>query len=453
MRVLWHSVIRFCLVVGTLIPIWWSYLWLYVRGRWLRIPASDARWTRAHQKNARRFYRTAVRMRGGLIKVGQIISTRVDLVPQPWLDAMTPLQDRAPPMPWDELAASLTEALGGHPDEVFASIDHEAVAAASFGQVHRARTRDGRDVALKIQYADIEMKLRCDLAAMRLAIPLINRFVPKVPLKAIFSEVGEALQAELDYVREADFTERIGANMAELEHVVVPQVVREHTSGRVLCTTYFEGIKITDSVAVREAKLDTHDIIQKTIRAYAKMFFVDGVFQSDPHPGNLMVRRATDGTADVCILDFGQVKVLPPDFQRKLIASAMAFMFRDVDGFARAVVSMGMMNERDVAVARPIMVEFFEEMFEMSPEDLRELDLNELKKKVLATVEAIEAVHIPQDVVLYGRAFSLLSGVVTQLDPSVNGLVLAKPMIMEALMRPENFAPPPVLSDDNAAAE
>ncbi len=89
----------------------------------------------------------------------------------------------------------------------------------------------------------------------------------------------------------------------------------------------------------------------------------------------------------------------------------------------------------------------------MSPEDLRELDLNELKKKVLATVEAIEAVHIPQDVVLYGRAFSLLSGVVTQLDPSVNGLVLAKPMIMEALMRPENFAPPPVLSDDNAAAE
>lgn len=433
MRKLWHMPARFLLVFTTMVPIYFSYLWLYVRGRYLGSPPSDASFQRAHKKNARRFYRTAVRMRGGLIKVGQIISTRVDLVPDEWLKAMAPLQDKVTPTPWRHIRPHLERELGGDPDAIFETVTHEAVAAASFGQVHRAQLKDGRDVAVKVRYPDVEMKLQCDLAAMRIAVPLFNRFVPKVPLREIYQEIGRALSTELDYEQEARFTERIEENMRPVGNVLVPRVVREHTSNGVICTEFFDGMKITDREAIDAAGLDVHDIVQKVMRAYATMFFVDGVFQSDPHPGNLLVRKGEDGTAEVCILDFGQSKILPKDFHAKLVRSAFAFMVRDVDGFSNSIVELGILSERDVELARPLLREFFEELFELSPEELKQLDITGIKAQVLEFVDKMEGVVIPQDIVLYGRAFSLLAGVVTQLAPNINGFVLAGPIIMQAL--------------------
>lgn len=433
MRKLWHTPARFLLVFTTMVPIYFSYLWLYMRGRYFGSPPSDAAFRKAHKKNAARFYRTAVRMRGGLIKVGQIISTRVDLVPDEWLKAMAPLQDKVTPTSWRRIRPHLERELGGDPDTIFESVTHEAVAAASFGQVHRARLKDGRDVAVKVRYPDVEMKLQCDLAAMRIAVPLFNRFIPKVPLKDIYREIGRALSTELDYEQEALFTERIEENMRPVENVLVPRVVREHTSNGVICTEFFDGMKITDRVAIDAAGLEVNDIIQKVMRAYATMFFVDGVFQSDPHPGNLLVRKGEDGSAEVCILDFGQSKILPKDFHEKLVRSAFAFMVRDIDGFSKSIVELGILSERDAELARPLLQEFFEELFELSPEELKKLDITGLKAQVLEFIDKMEGVVIPQDIVLYGRAFSLLAGVVTQLAPNVNGFVLAGPIIMQAL--------------------
>ncbi|MFT5355382.1 MAG: putative unusual protein kinase regulating ubiquinone biosynthesis (AarF/ABC1/UbiB family) [Polyangiales bacterium] len=433
MRKLWHMPARFLLVFTTMVPIYFSYLWLYVRGRHFGSPPSDESFRRAHVKNAARFYRTAVRMRGGLIKVGQIISTRVDIVPDEWLKAMAPLQDKVTPTPWRRIRPHLERELGGDPDTIFETVTHEAVAAASFGQVHRARLKDGRDVAVKVRYPDVEMKLQCDLAAMRIAVPLFNRFVPKVPLKNIYNEISQALSTELDYEQEARFTEIIEENMRPVASVVVPHVIREHTSNGVICTEFFEGMKITDREAIDAAGLDVHDIVQKVMRAYATMFFIDGVFQSDPHPGNLLVRKGEDGTAEVCVLDFGQSKILPKDFHSKLVRSAFAFMVRDVDGFSNTVVELGILSERDVELARPLLREFFEELFELTPEELKELDVSGLKAQVLVFLDKMEGVVIPQDIVLYGRAFSLLAGVVTQLAPNINGFVLAGPIIMQAL--------------------
>ncbi|MEZ4253335.1 MAG: hypothetical protein R3B99_34440, partial [Polyangiales bacterium] len=133
----------------------------------------------------------------------------------------------------------------------------------------------------------------------------------------------------------------------------------------------------------------------------------------------------------------GQVKILPRGFQQKLIMASVAFMGRDVDNFAKAVVGMGVLSERDVAIAQPILKEFFEEMYDLTPQELKQLDVEAIRKKIDHVLKRIEGVHIPQDLVLYGRAFSLLAGVCAALDPEVNGIIVAKPMIMEALMRPE----------------
>lgn len=440
MRKLWHIPARLLLIARAVVPMYLSYLWLWGKWRWLGRRSPPEVWRRLHAKSADRFYRLAVRMRGGLIKVGQIISTRVDLMPAEWTSRLASLQDQVEPTPWPVIERRLTHELGAPPHTVFASIDQDAVAAASFGQVHRATTKDGRAVALKVQYEDVRLKLQCDMFVLRCAVPLFNIFVPKVRLRTIYEEIRAALETELDYRQEAEYTRRIGANLRALPHVFVPEVVEEYTTQFVICTTYFDGFKVTDAARREQEGLETRDVIEKILGAYAQMFFVDGVFQSDPHPGNLLLRRGPEG-AEICILDFGQAKVLPREFQRKLVQASIAFMGRDVDNFARAVVALGLMNARDVEVAKPILREFFEEIFELSPTELKKLDAQAIKAKLQDVLARIEGVTIPQDIVLYGRAFSLLAGVVAALDPDVNGLIVAKPMIMKALMRPENFAP------------
>ena len=437
MRKLWHTPWRFFLIVATVTPIYLRYLLLWLRGRWFRRPAKPQAWQRAHRKSAQKFYRLAVRMRGGLIKVGQIISTRVDIVPKVWAEELAGLQDRVAPSPWPKIRKRLTRELGAPPEQIFAKIEHEAVAAASFGQVHRATTQDGRDVALKIQYADVRMKLGCDLFVLRCAVPLFNIFVPKIGLRHIYAEVRKALETELDYRQEAEYTRIIGENMKKVPHVTVPEVVDGYTTEHVICTTYFDGWKLIDKPRLAAEGFPILDVMQKLMRAYAHMFFVDGVFQSDPHPGNLLARRGEDGTAEICVLDFGQVKILPRGFQQKLVMATIAFMSRDVDNFAKGVAGLGMLSEQDLEHAKPVLREFFEEMFEMSPEQLKALDAELLRAKIQGLLAKIEGVHIPQDLVLYGRAFSMLAGVCAALDPTVNGLVVARPMIMEALMRPE----------------
>ncbi len=452
MRRLWHTPARFFLILWTVVPIYVSYFWLWAKKKWFGRSTPGEKWSRIHTRNAKRFYKLAVRMRGGLIKVGQIISTRVDIVPVEWTTELSSLQDKVDPTPWKVIEKRLTKELGTPPDELFAEIDHNAVAAASFGQVHRAKTPEGGDVALKIQYEDVRMKLSCDLFVLNCAIPFFNIFVPKIRLRDIYDEIQRALETELDYRQEAEYTRIIGKNMLEVPHVVVPEVVEKYTTEFVICTTYFEGFKATNVEQIQNEGFETLDIIQKIIRAYAAMFFIDGVFQSDPHPGNLLLHKGDDGQAELCILDFGQVKILPPLFKRKLIESSVAFMGRDVDNFAKSIVAMGVLSEKDVEVAKPILKEFFEELYEMSPNELKQLDPEVVKEKIQGVIKKIDNVTIPTDIVLYGRAFGLLAGVIAALDPDVNGIIVAKPMIMEALMRPENFAPLPEPESEAVAA-
>ena len=161
-------------VAGTLAPIYFAYLFLWLRMK-MGIPAKRAKWKRVHQKSADRFYALAVRMRGGLIKIGQLISVRVDVAPIEWTRTLSKLQDKVDPQPWSDVSRRLEAELGAPPDDVFATIEHEARNAASFGQVHRAVTKEGAEVALKVKYADVERQLAIDIGLMRRVVPPLQR--------------------------------------------------------------------------------------------------------------------------------------------------------------------------------------------------------------------------------------------------------------------------------------
>lgn len=433
MRSLWLVASRSLLVLGTLFPMWLAYVVPAVRTLRFGATLPEERWERLHARWAERFRRLAIRMRGGLIKVGQVLSTRVDLLPRRWVEVLSTLQDQVEPCPWREIEPHVVRAYDGRdPRTLFASLDEHATAAASFGQVHRATTPDGEKVALKIRYPDAELKLAVDFGVLSLMLPLFNLFVPQVRLRPIFEEVRRALEIELDYEQEARFTETIHANMQGVEGVFVPRVIRELTRREVICTTWFDGVKITDPAFLADPRLDRAALLDRVIETWVKMMYVDGVFQSDPHPGNVLARLGASGP-EICVVDFGQVKILTKAFHEKLLRSVMAFMTRNQEDFARSLVDIGLFGEADLERVRPLLTRVFDKYDAVSKGELV-IDFGWLRREVMESIGSLRGIVVPQDLVLYGRTFVLLGGLVRAIDPDADVLELARPHFLRAML-------------------
>ncbi|MCW5829157.1 MAG: AarF/ABC1/UbiB kinase family protein [Deltaproteobacteria bacterium] len=434
MRQALATVYRFSIIAGTLLPMYLYYVFLWYRRKWLGIRTTREKWRATHRKYAKRFYRMAVKLKGGMIKVGQLISARVDVMPREWIEELSLLQDSVPPTPWPYIHKTLKAELGGEPDGIFEWIDHNALAAASFGQVHRARTKEGEEVVLKIQHEDIEFKLKVDLWMLRTAVKMFNIFIPRTDLSVIGREMSHALSNELSYEQEAAYCETIGNNFAGFTGgVVIPRVIRKYTTRHVICMEFFDGYKITNFAKMKELEIDRRETLTMILNAWTKMMYQDGVFQSDPHPGNLMFNKI-GGKVVVCVLDFGQVKILPKEFHQKLLAAVFAFLSRDVNQFLPALKGLGVLGDADLEAVRPILSEFFQHYFHLSPQEAKNLDFRKIREDVLATIEKIDRITIPNDIILYGRTFSLLSGLATQIDKTANMFLIAKPFIMQTLM-------------------
>ncbi len=433
-RRLWHAGARSILIALVLYPMWLAYVvpWVRVRRFGARIP--EEVWKKKHRRHAARFYWLATRMRGGLIKVGQILSTRVDLLPPEWTAGLSGLQDRVEPSPWREVEPHLRRTYGERPlDSLFEHLDQEAVAAASFGQVHRGRTKDGTEIALKIKYPDVEMKLAIDMALFRIAVRLFNVFVPRISLRPIYDEIRRALTTELDYEQEARFTRIIHDNFEGRDGVVIPRVIDDLTTRDVICTTWFEGKKITDPAILESPDLDRVALLETLLSTWIHMMYVDGVFQSDPHPGNLLV-RIEDGHAILCVVDFGQVKILPRAFHQKLVSSVMAFAMGNVDMFLSSLSSLGLFPESEQDRMRPVVSELMTRLRNSRPAEGGEMDFARLREEVAGALDEMKGVVIPQELVLYGRTFALLAGVTRAIAPAINALSIARPLITQALL-------------------
>ncbi|HHH29315.1 MAG TPA: AarF/ABC1/UbiB kinase family protein [Polyangiaceae bacterium] len=429
---LYHTIVRSVLAVTVLFPIWLAYAIPYLRMKKLGAKIAPEVWERKHKKYAKRFYRLAVRMRGGLIKVGQILSTRVDLLPPGWTQELSGLQDEVEPLPWPSIERHLREVYGESYEQLFERLDHEAHAAASFGQVHRAVTKDGVDVALKIRYPDIEMQLKIDMFFMRYAMRLFNIFLPRISLEPIYTEIRRALMTELDYEQEARFTRTVHDNFASREGVVIPKVVDSLTVEDVICTTWFDGVKITKPSLLAREDLDRAALLERLLWTWIQMMYVDGVFQSDPHPGNLLV-SIEDGVPILCVVDFGQVKILTPEFHQKLVSSVMAFAMGNEDMLLSSLVNLGLFGESDKDRFAPLLGGLMKRLRE-GASSRGQMDFGAVREEVLATLDEMHGVVIPQELVLYGRTFALLAGVTRAIAPDLNPLDVARPLLSDALL-------------------
>jgi predicted unusual protein kinase regulating ubiquinone biosynthesis (AarF/ABC1/UbiB family) len=249
-------------------------------------------------------------LKGAAMKLGQAASMDPDLFPPEVRAVLARLQNEAPPMAFERVAAVLEEELGGSPDELFAEFSREPMAAASLGQVHRARLRDGRDVVVKVQYPGIDQALRSDIDNLGLVVKTMALAHRALDGRQYFHELAEELAHELDYSREGRLAREFARASAGLPDIVVPEIIDERTSTRVLTMQHIPGQTLKTFLTSQPDNAERLRVSGLLIRAIHGAFLVDGTVHADPHPGNFMVMP--DGKLGV--LDFGSVKRFSREF-------------------------------------------------------------------------------------------------------------------------------------------
>jgi ubiquinone biosynthesis protein len=274
------------------------------------------------------------------IKLGQLLSTRSDLLPQPYLDALSRLQDNIEPFSFAEVEEIVSSELGVRLSKAFADFDNVPLAAASLGQVHRAKLRDGREVVVKVQRPGIQQVILEDLEAFREMAGFIDKHTDmgrRYAFQDMLEEFRKALLRELDYRREAMNLVTLGANLRRYERIVVPQPIDDYTTSRVLTMDYIPGTKITEMSPLSRIDFDGRALADELCRAYLDQILVDGFFHADPHPGNLLVTR--DGR--LALLDLGMVSRIDPQMQERLLKLILAVTDGRGNDVAQIVMQLG----------------------------------------------------------------------------------------------------------------
>jgi ubiquinone biosynthesis protein len=278
---------------------------------------------RIHRRSAQRFYATSVSQRGAFLKVGQMLSARPDLLPRPWIDTLSSLQDAAPAEPFSHVRATVEAELGAPLAERFAAFDEAPLAAASIGQVHRARTLDGAEVAVKVQRPGIGELIEHDLALLELFLNGIRGVLPPSDYATIAAEVRRMLARELDYRAEATAMARMARFFDGMPGVRVPRPIESLSSARVLTATFIAGDKIT--VALEREPARASEVLGTLLEVYLRQVLEAGFFQADPHPGNFLVTDA----GELVLLDFGCARELAPSVRRGYLALVRALLTDD----------------------------------------------------------------------------------------------------------------------------
>ncbi|BAM70750.1 MULTISPECIES: ABC1 kinase family protein [unclassified Methanothermobacter] len=354
------------------------------------------------------------------IKLGQVLSTRADLVGREVAEELAKLQDEAPPFPFEDVKRVLESELGVPMEEVFAEFQEEPVASASIGQVHRARLRNGDAVAVKVQRPGIADTVKSDIMLMKYLAKLANDRVPGLRyynLPGIVAEFERAIRKELDYHQEANNVERFRAMFMDDETVYAPYVYREYSTGKVLTMEYVDGVKLTD-ILKSDIKFNARVIAERGARCYFKQIFIHGFFHADPHPGNILVQKGNV----LCFLDFGMMGHLDRSFRDRLAELFILLMNYDVNGIVNQLRYMNILTEEtDLEEVKYDIIDLLDRYYGADVRKVGEI----LTEFTMPGMIRRHRIRIPRDFVLLARVMSMAEDLGERLDPRFNGLEVA----------------------------
>ncbi|MCD6497877.1 MAG: AarF/ABC1/UbiB kinase family protein [Deltaproteobacteria bacterium] len=424
-----------------------SYLLTRFLARFAKPTRAVGMWQKAHERNARRIHRAILDLQGLFIKVGQLISILANVLPEGFRSRLESLQDRVPPHPYEDVERRILEEFGQKPDAIFTEFDRTPLAAASIGQVHKARLEDGTLVAVKIQYPEIDHVARGDLKFLRRLVGWMERIFPEHGFPAVYNEIRAMVLAELDFRQEADNLTRIAKNLTEEPNVAFPVVIERLTTKTVLTTTFQDGFKVSDHQALDEAGIDRTKLAKQIIHAYCEQIFVHGLYHADPHPGNLIVRPNDDGSQTVVFLDFGAVATISQNMKEGIVSLIMGALAHDSTKVASALKTMGFMARSADPETYHRIIDFFHRKLHQeirvesfSFKDItfnRERgleDLADLRSMDITLQDLARQFHVPKEWILLERTLLLLTGLCTELDPNLNPSSVVLPYVKQSVL-------------------
>ncbi|KAF0906503.1 hypothetical protein E2562_011487 [Oryza meyeriana var. granulata] len=393
------------------------------------------------------------------IKIGQQFSTRVDILPQEYVDQLSELQDQVPPFPSETAVSIIEEELGASVNKIFDRFDFEPIAAASLGQVHRA-CLNGKEVVIKVQRPGLKELFDIDLKNLRVIAEYLQKVDPKSDgakrdWVAIYDECASVLYQEIDYTKEAFNAEKFSENFKNMDYVKVPEILWEYTTPQVLTMEYVPGIKINRIKQLDKLGVDRKRLGRYAVESYLEQILSHGFFHADPHPGNIAVDDVNGGR--LIFYDFGMMGSISPNIREGLLEAFYGIYEKDPDKVLQSMIQMGVLVPTGDMTAVRRTAQFFLASFEerlasqrkereMATEELgfkkqltKEEKFEKKKQRLAAIGEDLLAIaadqpfRFPATFTFVVRAFSVLDGIGKGLDPRFDITEIAKPYAMELL--------------------
>lgn len=428
----WHILVFSLWLFGRLI-FWNIYVSRYFP-RWV-YSGNTQRW----RKYAREFSNFASELGGVLIKLGQFASTRADMLPDEVIAELANLQDEVPTIPYERISRTIYAELGD-PASRFEMIDPNPLAAASLGQVHRARLKTGEDVVIKVQRPGIRDMVYTDLAALFIVAKVAMRFrfvSRRADAVALIDEFGRVLLEEVSYLNEAENAARFDKMFADDDGIKVPHIYREHSTDLILTIEDVTTLKLNDFAALEAAGIDRREVAERLMDTYMVQIFDQRFFHADPHPGNLFVKplpvtpeeergyieNGGGRPFQLIFIDFGMTATLTPQIVRGLVNTLKAVITRDARALVQSYVDLGfLLPTADLVRLEDAIKAVFDQVWGLSMTEINNVEFDVMTRIAREFNDILKDIpfQLPQDFIYLGRAVGILTGMATTLDPSFN---------------------------------
>ncbi len=391
------------------------------------------RWKeKLHYKNALRLKDTTLALKGLLIKIGQFMSARVDILPDAYIEVLSQLQDQVPPSPFPEIRERIIRELGEAPETLFETFDEIPIASASLGQVHEATLKcdpdseetSGKRVAVKVQYPYIDTLVQTDLKALRTISWVLQKIFKNIRFDILYKEFSRIVHYELNYITEGRQAEQFEKNFSDDDRIVVPKVIWRYTTYHVLTLEFMEGIKISQLDQIKTAGIDLEKVATLLTESYMRQILQHRFFHGDPHPGNLFVQPGPR----LVYVDFGLMQTISPEMHRGMQKMIMAIIDREVPAIAQGLLDLGFIVRSEQINDIEKAVYFFMDRYrDLPPRAFKQITITQIAEDLGTLFKVYPSLQIPNHFILVGRTAGMLNGLCAQLAPGLNIIELAKP--------------------------
>lgn len=423
-----NKLVRMAKVLSMYFVIFIQIYWYKIR----RKPKSE--WEKLWGKIGERYRKTLFELEGLLIKVGQILSTRADLLPHAFIRQIEDLTDNVPASNWSEILEILETEWGKSLHQDFLSIDKTAIASASIGEVYKGVLKDGTEVAIKVKRPNIDSIVQTDFRILGIIIWFADHLVPIpkgfINFKVLFKELKQVIERELDYSKELGTILSFSDRFKDMDIVKIPSVYSELSTSNVLVMEWVEGIKLTNTEAIDKLDVSRQELSQRLIKVFLPQWLEPGLFHADPHPGNVLVSKE----GKIILLDFGMIGEITKKDATYFQGLIESFLSKNYSKAVDCLSHLGfLLPEAESRTIERLLAEFIS----FQPSQLKEMDMFALKLEMNEMIQALP-IQVPTRFVFLGRSFVTIEGIIRNLAPEAELINLGKPVFLEWLNKQGN---------------